>query len=201
MKYKNDIIAAIIVIVVLGIIGFGYLRATDNEEVSDSIKFSQEYTNVSKDNSFVYKTDKEIIEILKHGTGVVYLGFPECPWCQGYVGYIEEIAKKTNVSKVYYLNVLEIRKNNTKEYQEIVSILNDYLDYDEEGKKRVYVPLVIAVKDGKIIDCDSETSKDTKGYETPEEYWKNEDLDGLKVKLEKMFSETVKNVCTTDCNK
>ena len=174
MKYKNDIIAAIIVIAVLGIIGFGYLRATDNEEVSDSIKFSQEYTNVSKDNSFVYKTDKEIIEILKHGTGVVYLGFPECPWCQGYFGYIEEIAKKTNVSKVYYLNVLDIRKNNTKEYQEIVSILNDYLDYDEEGKKRVYVPLVIAVKDGKIIDCDSETSKDTKGYETPEEYWKNE---------------------------
>ncbi len=201
MKYKNDIIAAIIVIAVLGIIGFGYLRATDNEEVSDSIKFSQEYTNVSKDNSFVYKTDKEIIEILKHGTGVVYLGFPECPWCQGYVGYIEEIAKKTNVSKVYYLNVLDIRKNNTKEYQEIVSILNDYLDYDEEGKKRVYVPLVIAIKDGKIIDCDSETSKDTKGYETPEEYWKNEDLAGLKAKLEKMFSETVKNVCTTDCNK
>ena len=201
MKYKNDIIAAIIVIAVLGIIGFGYLRATDNEEVSDSIKFSQEYTNVSKDNSFVYKTDKEIIEILKHGTGVVYLGFPECPWCQGYVGYIEEIAKKTNVSKVYYLNVLDIRKNNTKEYQEIVSILNDYLDYDEEGKKRVYVPLVIAVKDGKIIDCDSETSKDTKGYETPEEYCKNEDLAGLKAKLEKMFSETVKNVCTTDCNK
>lgn len=201
MKYKNDIIAAIIVIAVLGAFSFGYIKSNTKNVESDSVKFSKEYTNVSEDNPFVYKTDKEIIEILKHGTGVIYLGFPECPWCQGYVSYIDEIAKKTNVSKVYYLNIRDIRNNNTEEYQEIVNILSDYLEYDDEGKKRVYVPLVIAVKDGEIIDSDSETSKDTKGYETPEEYWENEDLDGLKTKLEKMFSKTLENVCTTDCNK
>ncbi|MCI5701411.1 MAG: hypothetical protein MR266_01370, partial [Erysipelotrichaceae bacterium] len=82
-----------------------------------------------------------------------------------------------------------------------VSLLDNYLSYDEEGKKRIYVPAIVAVKEGEIIGFDDETSHDTKGYETPEEYWKNEDLDGLKAKLEKMFSETVKNVCTTDCNK
>ena len=198
MKYKNDIIAVIIVLGFLGLISFYYLNLT---KVTDASKFKEEYSNVSEDNVFVYRTDKEIVDILKHGTGIVYLGFPECPWCQAYVSYLDEITKETKIEKIYYLNILEIRKNNTKEYQEIVSLLDNYLSYDEEGKKRIYVPAVVAVKEGEIIGFDDETSHDTKGYETPEEYWKNEDLDGLKAKLEKMFSETVKNVCTTDCNK
>ncbi|MGN1352574.1 MAG: hypothetical protein ACI4WF_00735 [Bacilli bacterium] len=198
MKYKNDIIAVIIVLGFLGLISFYYLNLT---KVTDASKFKEEYSNVSEDNVFVYRTDKEIIDILKHGTGIVYLGFPECPWCQAYVSYLDEVAKETKIEKIYYLNILEIRKNNTKEYQEIVSLLDNYLSYDEEGKKRIYVPAIVAVKEGEIIGFDDETSHDTKGYETPEEYWKNEDLDGLKAKLEKMFSETVKNVCTTDCNK
>lgn len=198
MKYKNDIIAVIIVLGFLGLISFYYLNLT---KVTDASKFKEEYSNISEDNVFVYRTDKEIIDILKHGTGIIYLGFPECPWCQAYVSYLDEVAKETKIEKIYYLNILEIRKNNTKEYQEIVSLLDNYLSYDEEGKKRIYVPAIVAVKEGEIIGFDDETSHDTKGYETPEEYWKNEDLDGLKAKLEKMFSETVKNVCTTDCNK
>lgn len=198
MKYKNDIIAVVIVLGFLGLISFYYLNLT---KVTDASKFKEEYSNVSEDNVFVYRTDKEIIDILKHGTGIVYLGFPECPWCQAYVSYLDEVAKETKIEKIYYLNILEIRKNNTKEYQEIVSLLDNYLSYDEEGKKRIYVPAIVAVKEGKIIGFDDETSHDTKGYETPEEYWKNEDLAGLKKKIKEMFNKTNTNVCTTDCNK
>lgn len=198
MKYKNDIIAVIIVLGFLGLISFYYLNLT---KTTDASKFREEYSNVSEDNIFVYRTDKEIIEILKHGTGIVYLGFPECPWCQAYVSYLDEVAKETKIEKIYYLNILEIRKNNTKEYQEIVSLLDNYLSYDEEGKKRIYVPAIVAVKEGEIIGFDDETSHDTKGYETPEEYWKNEDLAGLKKKIKEMFNKTNTNVCTTDCNK
>lgn len=198
MKYKNDIIAVIIVLGFLGLISFYYLNLT---KVTDASKFKEEYSNVSEDNVFVYRTDKEIIDILKHGTGIVYLGFPECPWCQAYVSYLDEVAKETKIEKIYYLNILEIRKNNTREYQEIVSLLDNYLSYDEEGKKRIYVPAIVAVKEGEIIGFDDETSHDTKGYETPEEYWKKEDLAGLKKKLKEMFNKTNTNVCTTDCNK
>ena len=70
-----------------------------------------------------------------------------------------------------------------------------------QTKKRIYAPSVIAVKDGEILDFDDETAWDTKGYKTPEEYWENEDLDGLKKKLTLMFEETNTNICTTDCNK
>ena len=85
--------------------------------------------------------------------------------------------------------------------KKMIDILKDYLKFDEEGNKRIYAPSVIAVKDGEILDFDDETAWDTKGYKTPEEYWKNEDLEGLKEKLAKMFEETKTNICTSDCNK
>ncbi len=63
----------------------------------------------------------------------------------------------------------------------MVEILKDHLRYDEEGNKRIYAPSVIAVKDGEIVGFDDETAADTKGYETPKEYWENEDLGGLRL--------------------
>ena len=72
---------------------------------------------------------------------------------------------------------------------------------DEEGNKRLYVPAVIAIKDGKIVGFDDETAWDTKGYETPDEYWENEDLAALKEKLRCMMRDCEKSICTSSCNK
>ena len=49
---------------------------------------------------------REIIKIMKNGTGVVYLGFPECPWCQSYVKMLNEVAKDVGIEKIYYYNVV-----------------------------------------------------------------------------------------------
>ena len=203
MKNKKRILLIIIAIVIVLCVLFCLLKVykTEKEVIKDNVKFSQEYGSVSEDNVFCYTTIDEIINILEHGTGVVYLGFPEWPWCKEYVIYLNEVAKNSGCDKVYYFNILNDRKDNTKKYQEIVNILKDYLPYDEEGNKRIYVPAVIAVKDGKIISFDDETSKDTKGYDTPQEYWKNEDLDALKKKLAEMFKNTSNNICTSGCNK
>ena len=129
-----------------------------------------------------------------------YLGFPECPWCQAYVPYVEEVAKKVGIDKVYYFNILEDRKNNSEKYQKIVKILNEYIPNDEEGNKRVFVPALIVVKEGKILLFNDETSLDTKGYEIPEDYWKNEGSEDLKLLFEKSFNEVKSNVCKSGCN-
>lgn len=211
MKKNGLIIAALVAIVILGIFYF-YPKDTNTKEpnkdnkLTDSEKFATEYKlkgedGKALDNVFVYRTPKQIINTLEKGTGIVYLGFPECPWCTGYVPYLNEIAKEMNVEKIYYLNVLEERKNNTAEYQKIVEILSDYLQNDEEGNKRLYVPAVIAIKDGEIVGFDDETAWDTKGYETPKEYWENEDLEGLKEKLRCMMRDCKKDICTSSCNK
>ncbi|MBQ2872506.1 MAG: thioredoxin family protein [Bacilli bacterium] len=193
MKKKLMLIISIIFICLLA-------GCTKETEETDAQKFAKEYSTLTEDNYFVYRKNEEIVKILEHGTGVIYLGFPECPWCQAYVPMLNEVADIEGLEKIYYYNILEDRKNNTETYQKIVNITKEYLQYDEEGNKRIYVPAVIVVSDGEIIGFDDETSYDTKGYDSPEDYWKEEEQSELKKRLTKMISEIIDNKCT-DCNK
>lgn len=172
---------------------------TKEEKETDAKKFAKEYTQITEDNYFVYRTSDEIIKILENGTGVVYLGFPECPWCQSYVKMLNEVADIEGLEKIYYLNILEDRKNNTEDYQKIVEILKDHLQYDDEGNKKVFVPAVIVVSKGEIIGFNDETSYDTKGFENPEDYWTEEEVSDLKLNLTDMINQVLDNKCT-DCN-
>ena len=178
---------------------FAILITGCTKKETDGEKFAKEYNTVDENNYFVYRNIDEITKILENGTGVVYLGFPECPWCQAYVPMLNEVADIEGLEKIYYFNILEDRKNNTKEYQKIVDILHDYLQYDEEGNKRIYVPAVIFVSKGEIVGFDDETSYDTKGFEKPEEYWNEEEVTDLKHKLTENMNKVLDNKCT-DCN-
>lgn len=191
---KKKILLLLIIVLSLNLIG------CKKETEEDSVKFAKEYSQVSEYNVFVYKNSTDIIKILEHGTAIVYLGFPECPWCQAYVPMLNEVADMEGLEKIYYYNILEARQNNTADYQKIVSLLSDYLQYDDEGNKRVYVPAVIAVNDGEIIGYDDESAYDTKGMEDPKDYWDNERVTNLKNKLSSMISPIVDNKCS-DCNK
>lgn len=182
------------------VLTFILVGCTKEEKETDSEKFAKEYTTVTDDNYFVYRNIDEIIKILEHGTGVVYLGFPECPWCQEYVKMLNEVADVEGLEKIYYYNIYEDRKNNTDSYQKIVNIISDYLQYDDEGNKRIYVPAIIVVSEGQIIGFDDETAYDTKGFENPEEYWTEQEVSDLKQKLTTMINEVLDNRCT-DCNK
>lgn len=195
---KNVYIIFGIIAVLILIISLSFLFKKD--KMSDAERFAKEY-NFTVNNVFVYRNLDEINKILENGTGVVYLGFPECPWCRGYIPYLNEVAINEHLDKIYYFNILNDRKNNTSGYKKTVQLLNDYLKYDNEGNKRIYVPAVIAVNNGKIVGFDDESSLDTKGYETPEEYWKNEDLDGLKKRLSDMIKASFPSYCTSGCNK
>lgn len=196
---QNWLILALIIIIVLLLVLVVQAYNKKEETVSDAVKFAAEYTEVGEDNLYVYRTYDEIIKILENGTGVVLFGFPECPWCQRYAVYLNEVAKELDFEKIYYYNILEDRKNNTEEYQKIVSIIGEHLQFDEEGNKRIYVPAVVAVNSGEIVGFDDETAWDTKGFEKPEEYWNEEEVTSLKDKLETMLINAHPNMCT-ECN-
>lgn len=200
MKNKGIIITMGIIIVILIAIIIFLLVGNKNEEQtvkSDAEKFSEEYTLVDKDNKFRYANIDEVIDTLEDGTGVVYLGFPECKWCQQYTVYLNELAKDRNIPEIMYYNIREDRQGNTKNYQTIVNILKDYLPEDEEGNSRVYVPAVIFMSNGKILGFDDETAYDTKGYDEPSEYWTKERVDNLKDKLNSYLDKS--GICY-ECN-
>lgn len=199
MKNNKLMVLAVILSAVLLVLTLFYKK---EDIIKDNVRFSKEYNEVSKDNVFEYKTIDEIIKIMENGTGIVYLGFPECKWCQAYVKYLDNAAKEVGIKKVYYFNILEDRKNNTKEYQKIVSILNEFLQYDDEGNKRIYVPNVSFHIDGKVIGVDYETSLDTHNLSDPKEYWTEDEVKDLKEKLTDLMTKVYsKQTSCTDCNK
>ena len=201
---KKKVLFIVLGLIVLAGIGLGIffgVKAYKEVNMTDAEKFAREYTEVSKDNVFVYRDIDEIIQIMEEGTGVVYLGFPECPWCQAYVKYLDETAKEMGIEEVYYFNIKEDREENTKEYQKIVELLDARLQKDDEGNKRVFVPNVSFHAEGKLVGNNCETSLDTKDLDDPEEYWTEEEVKDLKASLTKYMNRVLPYLTTcTDCN-
>ena len=206
MKNKNIIIAmGVIIVALIGVVIYLLVKENNNAnnvtndkpEMTDASKFADEYTEISEDNVFVYASVDEIIDTLENGNGVVYLGFPECQWCQRYVVYLNDVAKENNVDKILYYNIREDRNDNSENYLKIVDLLKDYLQDDEDGNPRIYVPAIIFMNDGKIVGFDDETSLDTKGCSNADEYWTKDEIKDLKERLNEYIEKA--NVCI-DCN-
>ena len=189
MKKYLKYIIPVIILIALGLIIFFMTR--DKVETKN---LSDEYTLLPKDNLFVYRDSDEIIKILKNGTGIVFLGFPECKWCQAYVPILDEVAKEEGVEKIYYYNILEDRKENNKTYKEMVKLLKKYLDFDEEGNERIFVPEVAFVVKGLIVASDNETSL-ISGETTPEEYWTDSRKQETKEKLRVYINQVLNEKC------
>ena len=201
MKNKGLIFGLIaIIIILIGVVIYLLVRDNNKEDVetpTDAQKFSEEYSSISDDNVFVYASFDEIIDVLDGGSGIVYLGFPECQWCNAYVPYLNEVAEDVGISKILYYNIKEDRSSNSENYQKIVNLLDGYLQNDEEGNPRIYVPAVIFVNGGEIVGFDDETSLDTGGFTNPADYWSEEEVSDLKSRLTSYMQSCT--VCT-DCN-
>ena len=168
----------------------------------DSVLIAREYEKLDENNIFVYKSQAEILNILEHGSGVIFLGFPSCPWCQAYVPMLDQLARDNGLKEIYYYNIEQDRANNTEFYQKVKSLLSDYLQYDNVGEKRIYVPNATFVINGTIIGNDWETSKDTLNLQTPEEYWTEERIEAWQAKLQPYFNQLKEaGVCGDVCNK
>lgn len=142
--------------ILVGVMTFGiyqYLK-------SDGEKFKAEYEalnnenvniNISKNNPIKYVTLDEVFDIIQNKTGVIYFGFPGCPWCRNMIPVLFEAAKNNNIDTIYYFNPRDIRKSDNEDYNKLKEILNEYLSEDENGQKVLYVPDVYFIKDGKIV--------------------------------------------------
>lgn len=233
-KYLIIIIG--IIVILSGIFGvYAFTHKKDNnckQIVTDAVKFKREYeefndktydnteikyfnVDLKTNNLFKYVNAKDAVKFLKKGTGVIYFGFPQCPWCRTLVPYLDSIGKETGVSEIKYLNIHDIRdsyevedkkavidQKGTDEYYEILSILDDYLtDYkitDEKGKeyktnvKRLYAPTVVVVKEGKVVAFNEGTVKTQKKFVALTDEEKQE----LENKLTEMFTKVSSTLCT-----
>ncbi len=170
---------------------------TETPEVETEKNIAEEYTSLNTENQFYYGEQEAVINMLEHGSGIVYFGFPECPFCQYYTPILDTVAKENDVQVMYY-NILDDRTNNTEFYQTVVSILGDNLDYDSDGNPRIYVPQVTFVVKGEIIGYDNESSMVDSSEMSPEEYWDEDKLEALNTKLSDLTAQVASARQQTD---
>lgn len=156
------------------------------EKTEDSIKFKNEmedlntvvnedgttkYMNITipEANGVKYASIEDIEALFDGGSGIVYFGFAECPWCRNAVPELIEALSTSGANTIYYMNVLNIRdkksldddgkvvteSEGTSEYKKLLELFGDSLDvYDglnDDNIRRIYAPTVFFIKDGKVI--------------------------------------------------
>ena len=194
MKINKNTTIGLIVIVCLIIgaswaiisIGNSTNKGQTNQVIED--KFISQYPKVTSGHKFVYAEPAEILDIIDGGDGVVFLGFPECPWCQQLAPIIQEAAQSENIDKIYYLNIKESRANNDEVYQKLVTKLQDYLPKDDDGNPRISVPDVTAYRGGQIVGRFEQEATNDGEQVTPDTYWTSERKDRATHQLREMMA-------------
>lgn len=191
MEKSNKVSLILLIILTVSVVLLCVYKVVYNQknENLDGIKFMEEYSelngkvNENTEKSYVeveideknlvkYLTEKEAVELLDKGTGVIYFGFSTCPWCRSLVTSLVNISNQKN-EVIYYLDVLNVRskyevkdgvlnkvKDGSENYYKILNLLDKKLEnyiltdkdnknYDT-GEKRLYAPTIVAVKNGVI---------------------------------------------------
>ena len=167
-------------------IGNSTNKGQTNQVIED--KFISQYPKVTSGHKFVYAEPAEILDIIDGGDGVVFLGFPECPWCQQLVPIMQEAAQSEKIDKIYYLNIKESRANNDEVYQKLVTKLQDYLPKDDDGNPRISVPDVTAYRGGQIVGRFEQEATNDGEQVTPDTYWTSERKDRAVEQLREMMA-------------
>lgn len=188
LKLKNKYLvigvgAIILILVLILLIGQIKLNGTDgakfkkdyealNGEVASGDNTYQKL-KIDKKNKVKSVSLKEAYEILSEGTGLVYFGYPKCPWCRGILPGLLDAVDCSCLENLYYVDMTGLRdefeykdgevvktKEAKDEYYKLLELLDKYLDEynvkDDEGlehtapNKRIMVPLVVGSKDGYV---------------------------------------------------
>ena len=152
---KSNKIYLLIGIILVIIIVLSFFTVKDNKLTEDEKKFIIEYEKLNgkasltstkeymeikipEKNGINYINSDKAIEILSEGTGIIYFGFPECPWCRNVVVPLLEVSIEYNENVNYY-NAYSIRdekeldensniitkKEGTESYYKILELLGD----------------------------------------------------------------------------
>ncbi len=156
------------------------------EEQTDAMKFKEEYESynglknengqiyqtliIPENNPFWYVEFSDLKKILEDGTGILYFGYPSCPWCRTLIEVFLQAAESFDLPActIGYVNFeqgrdelaldaegnLIVLQEGSEEYQYLLEELSDWLGpYEglhDDTLKRIYLPTMVFVLDGEI---------------------------------------------------
>jgi thiol-disulfide isomerase/thioredoxin len=201
---KKSIIVGLAVFIFATVVGVGSWLAfsgdrdkeSENTVTEDMIQFKEEYEalngletaagrvnqtiSIPEFNLIRYTTPEEILEIAENGTGLIFFGFPQCPWCRQMAPLLIDVALDMGLDTIHYIDLLAIRTTwqlqdgvpvmtnpGHPRYQDLLTAfrsvlepmeLNPFHITDADGNRfdtgelRIFVPTVVAIRDGVIVD-------------------------------------------------
>lgn len=230
MKKKLVIIILLAIFLIGASIGV-YSLFNKKVATTDGVKFKTEYEKLNSilgdngeneymtlnlpDTSMIkYSSYEEIFNVIENGTGIIYLGFPECPWCRNAITPLLEVMSDNAIDTVYYLNIKDDRdtlvldesgnivteKEGTDNYKKLVDLLRDnlgeYKGLNDSTIKRIYLPSVIFVKDGTVVGIHVSTVDSHTVGRTPLDDEQKTELKGI---YQELVDKTYGGVCDQSC--
>ena len=144
------------------------------EPIKEKEYINGEYPEIEGE-CVIYKASKEdVLKMLKHGTGVVFFSWIDCPWCHRYVNNVNKACRDNGIEVLYY-DIYDDRDKNTDFYKEVKELLNKPLEeensFDSDGNTRIYVPNIYFVSNGEVLGHNNESSMESGFEENAEKYW------------------------------
>lgn len=186
---------------------------------NDTLAFKAEYEGLN-DSEHPHMSVPESLDIhtlnfeqtqnlLNSGNGVLYLWFPSCPWCRNLLPELFTAMEKSGLKDLYYFNPKELRdqkelvdwqiivkKATSPEYQWLLDKLDEILPAYEElndpSIKRLYVPTVLVIKGGEVINHHFDTLPEQKDPYTPL-------TEAEKIKLQTLLEDVISPLTNTAC--
>lgn len=168
------LVVGVIAIVICGWYIWSRSQTPPSPQPSDAARFKAAYSRVANDNRFVFASSDEVLEKFESGSGLIFLGFQQCPWCQQLAPLVDDAAKAEGLDKIYYLDIRHARETNDATYKKLVEKLKPHLRTDENGQPRVYVPDVTALKDGRVVGHFLQETTVDGEKATADTYWTKE---------------------------
>lgn len=184
-------------------------------EQNDGDLFKEEYEDLNGEylevtidelNIIEYIDVEEVLNIIDTDTGIILLSSPKSDASRYIIPLLFEAADTMGIEKISYFDPSEIIdektivddevqviKEGSMDYYYLVEQLNNYLPFYEEINtsevKRIYLPTVIFVKEGGIIDV----------YNFELEELNNEEQVEIVTYFEGMINDVYDLVCDEDC--
>ncbi len=138
---------------------------------------------------FIESSMNDVIKMFeKKQSGIVYFGYPKCPWCIEAVPVMNECAKLYN-KNIYYVRTKDDNGKylyTDQEKKKLFVYIKDYLDCDDKGNKHLFVPYVLVIKDGNIVQNHLGT---VKTHDSENRKMTKEETEELESIYKKMFVE------------
>ena len=133
MKKNIKIIISVLIIILL-CVGLVYVfinNIENSSEKEEKMEFSKLY-NVDENHVFETISVKDAVDLLENGTGIIYLGYSDCPWCQDIVPLLNESAKNNDVREILGYQKGTVEGHNISQDENGNNYLRDLTDEEEQ---------------------------------------------------------------------